>query len=113
MCSSLLAPSVDCQKPLQSATMLHDVNSYRGANETTRRYALHTLPLQQNMEFLRHQTMEILMYANHSLSPIPKVMVTSKLCKQYPILLVCAYMLVLQDEKPPMVFCGYMIAISN
>jgi hypothetical protein len=104
---------VDCQKPLQSATMLHDVNSYRGANETTRRYALHTLPLQQNMEFLRHQTMEILMYANHSLSPIPKVMVTSKLCKQYPILLVCAYMLVLQDEKPPMVFCGYMIAISN
>ncbi len=93
--------------------MLHDVNSYRGANETTRRYALHTLPLQQNMEFLSHQTMEILMYANHSLSPIPKVMVTSKLCKQYPILLVCAYMLVPQDEKPPMVFCGYMIAISN
>jgi hypothetical protein len=39
------------------------------------------------------------MYANHSLSPIPKVMVTSKLCKQYPILLVCAYMLVPQRWK--------------
>jgi hypothetical protein len=93
--------------------MLHDVNSYRGANETTRRYALHTLPLQQNMEFVSHRTIEILMYANHSLSPIPVVMVISKLYKQYPILLVCAYMLVPQDEKPPMLFCGYMIAISN